>query len=220
MMIIVDPSWLPSVGAHWTRRDVRRQAKPDEIFHTILLHNGHHRLTEGRHGLKPLFPATALVEGLNRRNRLGRLRLPNRAHSQAPLAPALNLALYLLAQRHGILVPLSDHLWLTLGGLPHDRAEGGALLLTASRAASNSPSSRWTCGSGHKEKSPAAAIRARVARAASLQSPTYNSPWRPKLACTRAMQGLYSGSSARSPDTTSVARGIPKGSRTACITLT
>src|SRR5712692_6676677 len=34
------------------------------------------------------------------------------------------------------------------------------------------------------------------------------------------MQGIYSGSSARSPETTSVASGIPNGSKTACMTLT
>jgi hypothetical protein len=43
---------------------------------------------------------------------------------------------------------------------------------------------------------------------------------RPKLCWTRSIHGIYRGSSARSPETTSVASGIPKGSRTACMILT
>src|SRR5207247_11047238 len=87
---------------------------------------------EGRHGLKALFPATALVEGLNLRHRLGhtgakgrlgRLRMPNRSHHQASLRPALSLALALLAHRHGRLIALGDHLRLTLWAFSNDRAE-------------------------------------------------------------------------------------------------
>src|SRR5712691_4574530 len=86
MMIVVDSSWLPTVGPHWTRCGVWGQAKTYEVFHAIALHNGHHGLTEGRHRLKAPFPAPALVESLNLRQRLGhptaqrrlgRLRMPH-----------------------------------------------------------------------------------------------------------------------------------------------
>src|SRR6266702_4741573 len=45
MTIVVEASWLPPVGTHRTRRDVRGQAKPYEMFYAVALHNGHHRLT-------------------------------------------------------------------------------------------------------------------------------------------------------------------------------
>src|SRR3989475_8950873 len=132
MAIVVDPSRLPPIGTHRTRCVVGVQAKPYQVSLTVALHNGHHRLPEGRHGLKALFPATALVEGLNLRHRLGhtgaegrlgRLRLPHRSHHQASLRPALSLALALLAHRHGILIALGDHLRLTLWAFSIDRAE-------------------------------------------------------------------------------------------------
>src|SRR5712691_7955728 len=62
MMIMENKSWRPTGGPHWTRCGVWGQAKPDEVFPAIALHNGHHGLTEGRHRLKALFPAPALVE--------------------------------------------------------------------------------------------------------------------------------------------------------------
>src|SRR3989449_1646347 len=132
MAIVVDPSRLPPIGTHQTRCVVLVQAKPQEVFHAVALHHGHHRLPEGRHGLKALFPATTLVEGLNLRHRLGhtgakgrlgRLRLPHRSHHQASLRPALSLALSLLAHRHGILIALGDHLRLTLWAFSNDRTE-------------------------------------------------------------------------------------------------
>src|SRR2546428_5208917 len=132
MMIVVDPSGLPRIGTHRTRWVVLGQAEPYQVFHAVALHNGHHRLTEGRHRRKPFFPTTALVEGLNLRHRLGhtgakrrlgRLRMPHRSHHQASLAPALNLAVSLVAHRHGIFITLCDRLRLTLWPFSNDRAE-------------------------------------------------------------------------------------------------
>src|SRR5713101_6778712 len=63
MMIVVDSSWLPTVGPHWTRCGVWGQAKTSEVFHAIALHNGHHCLTEGRHRLKALLDGDGLPSG-------------------------------------------------------------------------------------------------------------------------------------------------------------
>lgn len=52
----------------------------------------------------------------------------------------------------------------------------GAPRQTASRAASTAPAARGTCGHGHKEPSPRATSRARVARDAIVQSPPDHSP--------------------------------------------
>ena len=59
-----------------------------------------------------------------------------------------------------------------------------------------------------------------VSRDALVPSPTSHRPRRPTRAGPRAMPGRERGASARSPDTTAVASGLPQGSRTACITLT
>ncbi len=52
-----------------------------------------------------------------------------------------------------------------------------------------------------------------VAKALNLQSPTYITSSLPRYSFIRLMSGLYNPSSAFSPETTSDAKGIPRGSR-------
>jgi hypothetical protein len=79
-----------------------------------------------------------------------------------------------------------------------------------------------TCHSdnGPRYVSPPVCTKARVSKAPMLPSPTSTSPRCSTPARTRAMAGIYRGSSARCPGTTSVATGRPRGSRAESITLT
>jgi hypothetical protein len=74
-------------------------------------------------------------------------------------------------------------------------------------------------GNGDKYKSWCLARYARVSNALILQSPTNKRPGVFNPVRTRAMIGMYKPSSARAPDNTSVASGIPKGSNDPIITL-
>src|SRR5205807_5889184 len=74
-------------------------------------------------------------------------------------------------------------------------------------------------GNGDTYQSWCCARYARVSNALILQSPTNNSPGVCNPVRIRSMIGRYKPSSARSPDKTSVASGIPKGSNDPIITL-
>jgi len=66
-------------------------------------------------------------------------------------------------------------------------------------------------GSGDREYCWCPPSGARVSNALILQSPTNSNPIRFNPASLRSMIGPYNPSSARSPDTTAVAKGIPNG---------
>ena len=74
-------------------------------------------------------------------------------------------------------------------------------------------------GSGDRYRCWRPTTYARVANALILQSPTKSSPGRRSPASIRLMSGMYKPSSARSPESTSVANGIPNGSNEPIITL-
>jgi hypothetical protein len=74
-------------------------------------------------------------------------------------------------------------------------------------------------GNGDKYKSWCLARYARVSNALILQSPTNHSPVVCNPVRIRSMIGMYKPSSARSPDTTAVASGIPNGSNDPIMTL-
>ncbi len=74
-------------------------------------------------------------------------------------------------------------------------------------------------GNGDTYQSWCLARYARVSNALIVQSPTNKSPVSCHPVRIRSMIGRYTPSSARSPDNTSVASGIPKGSNDPILTL-
>jgi hypothetical protein len=74
-------------------------------------------------------------------------------------------------------------------------------------------------GNGDRDRCARWAREARVAHALMVQSPTKRRPGRWSPDTIRSMSGMSKPSSARSPDNTAVANGLPKGSSDPIITL-
>jgi len=216
LAVCLEPSGPLPVRAHDARRGVVARAPPQARCNPRALDPRHHRLPSGRDVRTALLASAARVQGLARADAWACRpeRTPTRRSVQLWSAPAT-------ARRSGTREAEPAAL---SSGVPSCRSRttglrGCAPCQTASRAVAHSPSASGQAGRGPPETSPCVARKARGARDALGPSPTSNRPCRPRRAGTRRRQGPERGSSARAPATTSGARGMPTGARTACLTL-
>src|SRR5215831_6209173 len=115
--------------------------------------------------------------------------MPDRAHHQPPLCPALHPAAHFLAHGHEVLIALRDQHRLAVWPLPHNRDERSCTAPPGLKGRFKLALGQLDLRERAQVKITRAAIKARVSRDAIWQSPTDNSPRRPTLICTLSIQG-------------------------------